>query len=451
MLLDTTVFKAYDVRGLYPGEIDERLTEQIGRAFVAHLKARRIVVSRDMRLSSPALASAFIAGARMQGADVTDIGLMGTDQMYFAVARGNYDGGAQITASHNPGRYNGVKLVGRQAVPLSGDSGISDIRDMLLADAVPPMAEHQGHYEELDLFQDYIDCILTFVDVARIKPFSLALDAGCGMAGQVAPALFDQLPCRTSRLCFNLDGTFPTHEANPLIEDNRRDLIDEVLATPTDVGIAWDGDADRCFFVDGEGNFVAGDFITALLAESFLRQAPGSSVVYDVRASWAVRDTVAAHGGRALMNRVGHAFFKKRMRDEQAIFGGEVTGHYYFRDYFYADNGFIPALLILELMSVRGQSLSELLAPYRDRYFISGEINTPLADQGIVSEKLRLLAERYSDAHVYRMDGVSVEYPSWHFNVRPSNTEPLLRLNLEGSTKEEMESRRKEVLELIRA
>ena len=451
MLLDTTVFKAYDVRGLYPGEIDERLTEQIGRAFVAHLKARRIVVSRDMRLSSPALASAFIAGARMQGADVTDIGLMGTDQMYFAVARGNYDGGAQITASHNPGRYNGVKLVGRQAVPLSGDSGISDIRDMLLADAVPPMAEHQGHYEELDLFQDYIDCILTFVDVARIKPFSLALDAGCGMAGQVAPALFDQLPCRTNRLCFNLDGTFPTHEANPLIEDNRRDLIDEVLATPTDVGIAWDGDADRCFFVDGEGNFVAGDFITALLAESFLRQAPGSSVVYDVRASWAVRDTVAAHGGRALMNRVGHAFFKKRMRDEQAIFGGEVTGHYYFRDYFYADNGFIPALLILELMSVRGQSLSELLAPYRDRYFISGEINTPLADQGIASEKLRLLAERYSDAHVYRMDGVSVEYPSWHFNVRPSNTEPLLRLNLEGSTKEEMESRRNEVLKLIRA
>jgi len=451
MLLDPTVFKAYDVRGLYPGEINERLAEQIGRAFVAYLNARRIVVSRDMRLSSPALARAFTTGARMQGADVADIGLMGTDQMYFAVARGDYDGGAQITASHNPGRYNGVKLVGRQAFPLSGESGISDIRDMLLADAVPPAPEHLGGYEELDVFQDYIDQVLTFVDNTTIKPYSLVLDAGCGIAGQVAPALFDRLPCRTTRLCFDLDGTFPTHEANPLIEDNRRDLIEAVLATPTDAGIAWDGDADRCFFVDGEGEFVAGDFITALLAESFLRKAPGASIIYDVRASRAVRDTVVAHGGRGLMNRVGHAFFKKRMRDERAIFGGEVTGHYYFRDYYYADNGFIPALLILELMSVRGQSLRDLLAPYRDRYFISGEINTPLTDQGLVNEKLRLLAKRYSDAHVYRMDGVSVEYPSWHLNVRPSNTEPLLRLNLEGSTEEEMESRREEVLGLIRA
>lgn len=451
MLLDVNVFKAYDVRGLYPSEIDEQLTEHIGRAFVAHLEASRIVVSRDMRLSSPTLARAFIAGARMQGADVTDIGLMGTDQMYFAVASGDYDGGAQITASHNPGRYNGVKLVGRQALPLSGDSGISDIRDMLLADTVPPASKHRGGYEELNVLKDYLDYVLTFVDTSKIKSYSLALDAGCGMASQVAPALFDHLPCRTTRLCFNLDGTFPTHEANPLIEDNRRDLIEAVLATPADAGIAWDGDADRCFFVDGEGIFVAGDFITALLAESFLRKAPGSSVVYDVRASRAVRDTVVEHGGRALMNRVGHAFFKKRMRDEEAIFGGEVTGHYYFRDYYYADNGFIPALLILELMSVRGQSLSELLAPYRERYFISGEINTPLTDQGIVSEKLRVLAERYSDAHVYRMDGVSVEYPSWHFNVRPSNTEPLLRLNLEGSTKQELESRLEEVLELIRA
>ena len=451
MLFDPSVFKAYDVRGLYASQINEQLTEAIGRAFVAHLNARRVVVSRDMRLSSPALAQAFIAGARTQGADVTDIGLMGTDQMYFAVARDGYDGGAQITASHNPGRYNGVKLVGREALPLSGDSGIPDIRDMLLADTVPPKAERLGSYEKVDVFRDYVDHILTFVDSSAIKSYSLALDAGCGMAGQIAPALFDQLPCRTTRLCFNVDGTFPTHEANPLIADNRRHLIETVLATPTDVGIAWDGDADRCFFVDGDGMFVSGDFITALLAESFLHKDPGAAIVYDVRASWAVRDTVAKHGGRALMNRVGHAFFKKRMRDEEAVFGGEVTGHYYFRDYYYADNGFIPALLILELMSLRGQSLSELLAPYRGRYFVSGEVNTPLSDQELVSEKLRLLSERYSDAHIYRMDGVSVEYPSWHFNVRPSNTEPLLRLNLEGSTKEEMESRREEVLALIRA
>ena len=276
------------------------------------------------------------------------------------------------------------------------------------------------------------------------------LDAGSGIAGLIAPALFDRLPCQTTRLCFEVDGTFPHHEANPLIEENRRDLVDAVRAESADAGIAWDGDADRCFFVDGKGEFISGDFITALLAESFLRKTPGATVVYDVRASHAVKDTVTALGGRAVMNRVGHAFFKHRMREEHAIFGGEVTGHYYFRDNFYADNGFIPALLILELMSVRGQTLRELLAPYRERYFISGEINTVLTDAAQVSTKLDQLAERYADGHVYRMDGVSAEFPTWHFNVRPSNTEPMIRLNLEGSSQPEMESRRDELLSLIR-
>ena len=451
MPFDPSVFKAYDVRGLYPGQINEALAEQIGRAFVAYLGARRIAVSRDMRLSSPTLTAAFIEGALTQGADVVDIGLNGTDQMYFAVARDDHDGGAQITASHNPGQYNGIKLVGRQALPLSGDAGISDIRDTLLHGILPPPAAIRGSCREAQIFDDYIEHVLTFVDVDSIRPFSLVLDAGCGMAGQVAPALFDRLPCKTTRLCFTVDGSFPTHEANPLLEEKRRDLVDAVRAESADAGIAWDGDADRCFFVDGDGEFVSGDFITALLAEAFLRKTPGGKILYDVRASWAVKDTVAAHGGEALMNRVGHAFFKKRMRDENAVFGGEVTGHYYFCDYFYADNGFIPALLLLELMSVRGQSLSELLAPLRERYFISGEINTTLEDHRLVPEKLKALAARYADATVYTMDGVSVEFPTWHFNVRPSNTEPLLRLNLEGSTQDEMESRRDEVLGLIRA
>ncbi|MDA1093270.1 MAG: phosphomannomutase/phosphoglucomutase [Acidobacteria bacterium] len=451
MPVDPSVFKAYDVRGLYPEQINETLAEQIGRAFVAYTGARRIVVSRDMRLSSPTVAAAFIEGALTQGADVIDIGLNGTDQMYFAVARDDYDGGAQITASHNPGQYNGIKLVGRQALPLSGDAGISDIRDMLVNETLPEPPATRGAYQEAHIFDDYIDHVLTFIDVASIKPFALVLDGGCGMAGQVAPALFDRLPCRTTRLCFTVDGSFPTHEANPLLEENRRDLVDAVRAESADAGIAWDGDADRCFFVDGDGEFVSGDFITALLAEAFLRKAPGSKILYDVRASWAVKDTVAALGGEALMNRVGHAFFKKRMRDENAVFGGEVTGHYYFRDYYYADNGFIPALLLLELMSVRGQTLGQLLAPLRERYFISGEINTTLEDQRLVPEKIEALAARYADANVYRMDGVSVEYPSWHFNVRPSNTEPLLRLNLEGSTQEEMASRRDEVLDVIRS
>ena len=447
--IDPGIFKAYDIRGIYPGQLDEDLAFQIGRAYVAYLGARRIAVSRDMRVSSPSLAAAFTDGALAQGADVVDFGMLGTDMLYYAVAREDLDGGAQITASHNPKQYNGMKLVRRQALPLSGDAGISDIRTMILDGGIPDGAGG-GRRSESHLLDDYVDHVLSFIDPAAIRPFHLVLDAGSGMGGLVAPPLFDRLPCRTTRLCFDIDGTFPNHQANPLLEENRRDLVERVVADGADAGVAWDGDADRCFFVDGEGEFIAGDFITALLAEAFLRKEPGAAIVYDVRASYAVKDTVAAGGGTALMNRVGHAFFKKRMREENAAFGGEVTGHYYFRNNFYADNGFIPALLILELMSVKGQTLSELLAPLREQYFISGEINTEMADTSAVAATIDALAARYSDAHVYRMDGVSVEYPTWHFNVRPSNTEPLLRLNLEGDTPELMAEKRDEVLAFIR-
>jgi phosphomannomutase len=271
------------------------------------------------------------------------------------------------------------------------------------------------------------------------------------MAGLVAPLLFDRLPCRTSKLCFEIDGTFPNHEANPLIEENRADITERVIRERADIGIAWDGDADRCFFIDGTGEFVAGDFVTALLAEAFLIKHPGASIVYDVRASYAVKDVVARYGGKALMNRVGHAFFKRRMREEGAIFGGEVTGHYYFRDNFFADNGFIPALLMLELMSRKGQTLAELLAPLREKYFISGEINTKMPDMRVVAEKIDALNARYVDGKRYTMDGVSVEFPDWHFNVRASNTEPLIRLNLEATSQALMEQKRDEVLDFIRA
>jgi phosphomannomutase len=270
------------------------------------------------------------------------------------------------------------------------------------------------------------------------------------MAGLVAPRLFDQLPCRTTRLCFAIDGTFPNHEANPLIEENRRDIVERVVAEGADIGIAWDGDADRCFFIDGSGEFIAGDFVTALLAEAALIKSPRDKIIYDVRASYAVKDTVAKHGGTALMNRVGHAFIKRRMREENAVFGGEVTGHYYFRDFYYADNGFIPALLILELMSRKRRTLRELLAPFRERYFISGEINTRVTDMVAVGARLRDLAETYKDGHTYALDGFSVEYPDWHCNVRPSNTEPMLRLNLEAVTPELMERKRDEVVSIIR-
>ena len=451
MSIPHNIFKAYDVRGIYPNEINETAARAIGRAFVAYLGGGRIGVSHDMRLSSPALAAAFIDGARFQGGDIVEYGLAATDMMYFGVVSDRLDGGAQITASHNPKQYNGAKMVRREAFPLSGDAGIGDIRDMVTSDRIPQPPGPQGGLERRRLLEPYVDKVMSFVDPAIVQPFNVVLDAGSGMAGLVAPELFDRLPCRTTRLCFEVDGRFPNHEANPLIEENRRDIVERVVADGADIGIAWDGDADRCFFVDGAGEFIAGDFVTALLAEAALLKSPGAKIIYDVRASYAVKDTVAKHGGTALMNRVGHAFIKARMREEDAVFGGEVTGHYYFRDFYYADNGFIPALLILELMSRKGKTLRELLAPLRERYFISGEINTRVADMVIVDRKLAELARRYTSGHTYTLDGFSAEFSDWHFNVRPSNTEPLLRLNLEAVTPELMERKRDEVLDIIRS
>jgi phosphomannomutase len=451
MSIQPSIFKAYDVRGLYPAEVNEEAARQIGRGFVAYLEAKRIAVSRDMRLSSPSVAAAFIEGAREQGADVVDYGMLATDMMYFAVARDGHDGGAQITASHNPKQYNGIKLVRREAFPLSGEAGLAEIRDMIVAGTLPPPAAKPGSLSQMEVVDEYVKHVMSFIDPSIVKPYNVVLDAGSGMAGLVAPRLFDLLPCRTTRLCFDIDGTFPNHEANPLIEENRVDITERVIRERADIGIAWDGDADRCFFIDGTGEFIAGDFVTALLAEAFLLRHPGAKVVYDVRASYAVKDTVERYGGTALMNRVGHAFFKRRMREEGAIFGGEVTGHYYFRDNFFADNGFIPALLMLELMSRKGQTLHELLAPLREKYFISGEINTKMPDMRIVAEKIDALNARYVDGKTYTMDGVSVEYPDWHFNVRASNTEPLIRLNLEATTQAMMDAKRDEVLAFIRS
>ena len=450
--LNPDIFKAYDIRGIYPDQVNEEAARAIGAAFVAYLKAKRIAVGRDMRLSSPALAAAFIDGATSQGADVVDYGMMATDMLYFAVARDGHDGGVQITASHNPKQYNGMKMVRREAFPLSGEAGISDIRDMIAGGTHPAAggAARHGH-DEADVLDAYVEHVMSFIDPAIIKPYNVVLDAGSGTGAIAAPKIFDRLPCKTTRLSFEIDGRFPNHEANPLIEENRRDIVERVVAEKADIGIAWDGDADRCFFIDGSGEFISGDFITALLAEAFLLKTPGATVIYDLRASHAVKDTVERHGGTALMNRVGHAFFKRRMRETNGIFGGEVTGHYYFRDNFYADNGFIPALLMLELMSKKGQSLHELLQPLAQKYFISGEINTKLPSMDVVPAKLDAIAARYLDAHQYTLDGLSVEYPDWHFNVRPSNTEPLLRLNLEAKTPELMARKRDEVIGLIRA
>jgi phosphomannomutase len=449
--LTPDIFKAYDIRGTYPNQINEEGARAIGGAFVAYLKARRIAVGRDMRLSSPQLAQSFIDGALEQGADVVDYGMIPTDMLYFVVARDRHDGGVQVTASHNPKQYNGMKMVRQQAVPLSGDEGITEIRDLIAQGALPSRKGPRGSATTADALDDYVSHVMGFIDPSIVEPLHVVLDAGSGMGGLIAPRLFDRLPCRTTRLCFAIDGRFPNHEANPLIEENRRDIVERVVADKADIGIAWDGDADRCFFIDGSGEFVSGDFITALLAEAFLMKYPGSTVIYDLRASHAVRDVVARYHGTSLMNRVGHAFFKRRMRDTNAVFGGEVTGHYYFRDNFFADNGFVPALLMLELMSKKRQSLSELLEPLRLQYFISGEINTALPSIAELRAKIEAISTHYRDGHQYSLDGISVEYPDWHFNVRPSNTEPLLRLNLEAATQQLMERKRDEVIALIRA
>jgi len=449
--LNPDIFKAYDIRGVYPNDIDEATAKAIGSAFAVYLGSREIAVGYDMRLSSPSLKAAFVEGVTEQGVDVTDYGMLSTDMMYFAVASGNHSGGAQITASHNPKQYNGMKLVREGAFPLSGEAGINDIRDLITNGEVPAPSSKRGVVTNRSTIDPYVEHVMSFIDPTVIKPFNVVLDAGSGTAAIAAPRCFDRLPCRTTKLCFEIDGNFPNHEANPLIEENRRDITEEVIRQKADIGIAFDGDADRCFFIDGTGEFIAGDFVTALLAQAFLLKQPGSTIIYDLRASYAVKDVVTAHGGRALMNRVGHAFIKRRMRETNAVFGGEVTGHYYFRDNYYCDNGLIPALLMLELMSKHGKSLHELLEPLRQKYFISGEINTKLAHMDHVAAKLDAIAKKYGDATQYRLDGLSVEYPDWHFNVRPSNTEPLLRLNLEATTPEKMAAKRDEVLALIRA
>ena len=446
-MLDPKVFKAYDVRGIYPTELDEDGASAIARAYVEQFEPRRIAVGRDMRVSSPSMAAAFIRGASEAGADVLDLGLVGTEMVYFAVGELKLDGGAAITASHNPKEYTGMKIVRRGALPVGGDSGLQEVRDRAMGG--PEKADRVGTVEEHDIWPAYAERVLSFVDVSAIKPLRVVIDAANGMAGVMLPPILEQLPIEAVPYYFEPDGTFPNHEPNPLLPENREFIVERTKAEAADFGVAFDGDADRCFFVDDTGEFVPGDFVTALLAQSVLEKNPGGKIIYDVRASWAVPETIENAGGTPLINRVGHAFIKHRMREEDAVFGGEVSGHYYFRDFSQADSGVVPFLLMLELVSRRGEKLSEILRPYRDRYFITGELNTPVPD---VAVKLQELKERFGQqGEVSHLDGISVDADDWHFNVRPSNTEPLLRLNLEARSEELMEHKRDEVLDVIRA
>jgi phosphomannomutase len=446
--IDPGIFKAYDIRGLCPAQLDAEVARRVGRAFVDYLGARRLAVGRDCRLSSPDLAAAFVEGVSSQGASVTDIGVVGTDVLYYHVARHDLDGGAIVTASHNPKEWNGIKLVRRGALALSGDAGIKEIREWVTAGRYADRPPATGARLTATTLDDYARHCLSFVDATAIPRLKVVLDAANGMGAVGASAIFAHLPVDAVRMYFDLDGTFPNHPADPLLEENRTDIVARVRAEHADLGIAWDGDADRCFFVDDAGEYVPGDFVTALLGEDFARREPGAKIVYDVRASRAVVDRIRAAGGVPLVNRVGHAFIKKRMRDENAVFGGEVSGHFYFRGNWYVDNGMIPALLMLEKLGREGRRLSEVLAPLRERYHISGEINSRVGD---VERALARVAERYGDGRLGSLDGVSVDYDDWHFNVRPSNTEPLLRLNLEAASRADMERRRDEVLAVIRS
>jgi phosphomannomutase len=450
-----SIFKAYDIRGLYGEEMDGETAHLIGRGFarvLGRLREKptselRIGLGRDMRLTAPEMSARVRDGLVEEGSTVLDAGEIATEMSYFLVGSRNLDGGAMVTASHNPKPYTGVKLMREGALALSGDAGIPDVRAEIEAGLPEPPGG--GSVDEVDIYAEFHDHMLGFVDPASIGPLRVLADGGNGMAGPMVGPLLERLNLDLTTTYWEPDGNFPDREPNPMLEENRRFIVQRAREESVDLAIAWDGDADRCFFIDGEGSFCDGDFVCALLARAALKKDLGATVLYDPRSSRAVPDTVLAAGGTSDLSRVGHAFFKIRMREAGAVFGGEVSGHYYFRDFFCADSGTTPALLMLELISQEGRSLSELMAEFRSRYFISGEINSEVGDQ---QGKMREIADRYSDGEITRLDGVSVDYPDWHFNVRPSNTEPLLRLNLESLVSpEDMAARRDEVLELIRS
>ncbi len=448
MTLDPAIFKAYDVRGIVPDQLDPDGAYRVARAYVEVFRPKRIAIGHDMRLSSPALAEAAIRGATDGGADVSVLGEIGTEMLYFAVADGGLDGGLIVTASHNPAEYNGMKIVRAEAQPVGSSSGLNEVKQVATGDDPLPPVASPGTATPVDVLAGYAEKMLSIIDIDALKPLDVVLDGASGMAGTMLGPILGRLPVVAHRYFLEPDGAFPDHQPNPLLEENRQFVIDKVREHAGALGIAWDGDADRCFFIDEGGEFVPGDFMTALLAEEVLKHHPGATILYDVRASRAVPDTIERCGGVPEVSRVGHAFIKVAIKNSGGMFAGEVSGHYYFREFYGVDTGILPALLVLQLVSRSGTTLRELLRPLRERYFITGEINSPVPD---VALKLQELKDRFgADATITHLDGVSIDHPTWRFNVRPSNTEPLLRLNLEADSEAEMVQRRDEVLGVIR-
>ncbi len=441
-------FKAYDIRGKVPSELNEDLAYKVGLAFAKLLRAKKVVIGYDVRKSSPLLADALTRGLNEAGADVINLGLCGTEMIYFGTPHFDADGGIMITASHNPPEYNGLKFVKRGSVPMGYDSGLNKIEEMILNDDLQPKAARKGTVTNYDLMNEFIESLKRFYDAEKIKPYKVVVNAGNGCIGPALDAIEDALPIEMVKVFHEPDPEFPNGVPNPLLPENRQSTIDAIKESGADLGVAWDGDYDRCFFFDEKGNFIEGYYIVGLLAKSILKEHPGEKIVHDPRLVWNTIDVVTKAGGTPVVSKSGHAFIKQKMREVNAIYGGEMSAHHYFRENYYSDSGMIPFLLILQLMTAEDKPFSELVGEMMRAYPCSGEINTRLENP---KAKLEEIKEKYSDGKTDFLDGVSVEYDTWRFNVRMSNTEPLLRLNVETRGDEAlMREKTEELLALIR-
>jgi phosphomannomutase len=452
-----TCFKAYDIRGQLGTELDEAVAYRIGRAYAEFLKPKNVVLGGDIRLTSESLKAALSEGIRDAGADVLDIGMVGTEQVYFATSHLQADGGIEVTASHNPIDYNGMKPIREGSRPISSDTGLLEIKRMAEENDFSPIdAARRGGYTQVSIMQAYLDHLCGYVDLPAIKPIKLVMNAGNGAAGPVVDAIEArfkslQLPIEIIKIHNNPDGSFPNGIPNPLLPENRGSTIDAVLQHGADMGIAWDGDFDRCFMVDEKGNFIEGYYIVGLLAEAFLLKTPGAKIIHDPRLTWNTIDVAAKNGGQAIQSKTGHAFIKERMRAEDAVYGGEMSAHHYFRDFFYCDSGMIPWLLVMELISSSGRALSDLVRAMVEAYPSPGEINRTIADP---AEAIRQVKQHYEAKALVidEIDGISMEFADWRFNLRMSNTEPVVRFNVETrGDRELLEQRQNEVLAILEA
>ncbi|MDO8741225.1 MAG: phosphomannomutase/phosphoglucomutase [Candidatus Woesearchaeota archaeon] len=438
------IFKAYDVRGIYPTELNEDVAYKVGKAFVSLIKPKNVVIGRDMRLSSDSLFNSLSKGITEMGADVIEIGLCSSDMVYFAVGFYKYDAGIMITASHNPKEYNGLKFVKKGAVPISSETGLREIEKIAEKNDFKA-AKNKGKITKKDVMQDYIKNILKFVDIKKIKPLKVVVDAGNGMAGKVMPEIAKHLPIKLIPLYFKLDGSFPNHIPNPVFEESTIELKKTIRREKADLGLAFDGDADRVGLIDEKEKFVPGALTTAMVAKKMLSKHPGAKIIYSSTSSWIVAETIKKCKGKPIMSPVGHSFIKQWMRNYNALFGGEGSGHYYYQDNFYADSAFITALIVMEMISEEKKPLSKILEQYK-KYFAIEETNFEVEDKG---QKIKEIMQKYSSGKINDIDGIRIEFDDWWFSVRASGTEPLLRLNLEAKSKKVMEEKARELKNII--